>query len=109
MFLGCLMDGDNGDTRAQQLVVAIAVGGWLDDKFQRLEDLQRRRRRGRCRPMQQVHHVRAAGDVFIERDTAGLGDRLQAVQGDHREHLHELPISVRVPGEPFLQAHHRAQ
>ena len=103
------MDGDNGNIRAQQPVVAITVGNRLDDKFQRLGDLQRRCGRRRCRPMQQVHHVRAAGDVFIERHGAGLGDRLQAVQGDHREHLHELPISVRVPGEPFAQARHRAR
>ena len=103
------MDGDNGDTRAQQRIVAMAVGGRLDDKFQRLGDLQRRCGRRRCRPMQQVHHVRAAGDVFIERDGAGCGDRLQAVQGDHREHLHELPVPVRVAGEPLTQARHRAR
>ncbi len=109
MFLGWLMDGDNGDFRAQQLVIAIAVGGRLDDKFQRLGDLQRRRRRRRRRPMQQVHHVRAAGDVFFERDGTSLGDAFQAVQGDHREHLHELPVPVGVAGEPLTQARHRAR
>ena len=103
------MDGDNADTRAQQRIVAMAVGGRLDDKFQRLGDLQRRCGRRRCRPMQQVHHVRAAGDVFIERDGAGCGDGLQAVQRDHREHLHELPVAVRVAGEPLTQARHRAR
>ena len=103
------MNRDNDDVRAQQLVVAIAVGGRLDDKFQRLGDLQRRHRRRRRRPMQQVHHMRAAGDVFIERYGAGLGDGVQAVQGDHREHLHELPVPVRVPGKPLAQARHRTR
>lgn len=103
------MDGDNGDARAQQRIIAIAVGGRLDDKFQRLGDLQRRCGRRRCRPMQQVHHVRAAGDVFFERDGTGLGDGFQAVQGDHREHLHELPVTVRMSGEPLTQARHRAR
>ena len=103
------MHGDNGDTGAQQLVVAIAVGGRLDDKFQRLGDLQRRCGRRRCRPMQQVHHVRAAGDVFFERDGTGLGDGFQAVQGDHREHLHELPVPIRVARKPLAQARHRTQ
>ena len=109
MFLGLVMDRDESDVRAQQLVVAIAVGGRLDDKFQRLGDLQRRCGRRRCRPMQQVHHVRAAGDVFFERDGTGLGDGFQAVQGDHREHLHELPVPIRVARKPLAQARHRTR
>ena len=103
------MDGDNGNIRAQQPVVAITVGNRLDDKFQRLGDLQRRCGRRRCRPVQQVHHVRAAGDVFIERYGAGLGDGLQAVQGDHREHLHELPVPIRVARKPLAHARHRTR
>jgi len=59
--------------------------------------------------MQQVHDVRARGDLFIERHGAGLGDRIQAVEGDHREHLDELPIPVRVAGEPLAQARHRGR
>ena len=106
MFLGLVMDRDERDVRAQQPVVAIAVGGRLDDKFQRLGDLQRRRGRRGCRPMQQIHYVCAAGDLFIEGHGAGLGDRLQTVQSDHREHLDELPVPVRVAREPLAQARH---
>jgi hypothetical protein len=100
---------DNGDPGAQQPVVALAVGGRLQGQFQRLGHLQRRHRRTRRRPMQQVHHVRAAGDLFLKRHGARLGDRIQAVQRDHGEHLHELPVPVRVPGEPLPQARHRAR
>ena len=100
------MDGDNSERGTQQPVVAIAVGGRLDGEFQRIGYLQRRHGRRRRRPMQEIHDVRARGDLFIECHGAGLGNRIQAVEGDHREHLHELPISIRVAGEPFAQARH---
>ena len=100
------MGGDNGDGRAQQPVIAIAVGGRLDGEFQRIGYLQRRHGRRRRRPMQEVYDVRARGDLFIECYSAGLRDGLQAVEGDHREHLHELPIPIRVAGEPLAQARH---
>ena len=99
-----MMDGNNDGT--QQTVVAIAVRGGLDGEFQRIGYLPRRHRRRRRRPMQEVHDVRARGDLFIERHGAGLSDRIQAVEGDHREHLHELPIAVGVAGEPLAQASH---
>ncbi len=57
--------------------------------------------------MQKVYDVRAADDLFIERHSACLGDGIQAVEGDHREHLHELPIAVGVAGEPLAQPSHR--
>lgn len=93
----------------QQAVVTIAVGGGLDVQFQRFGHLERRHGRRRSRPMQQVHDVRAARDLFVKRYGAGLGDRIQAVEGDHREHLDELPIPVRVAGEPLAQARHRGR
>jgi hypothetical protein len=48
----------------------------------------------------------ARGDLFIERHGAGLVNRIQAVEGDHRERLHELPIAIRVAGEPLTQTRH---
>jgi hypothetical protein len=102
-----VIDGNNGGT--QQTVVAIAVRGRLDGEFQRIGYLQRRDGRPRRRSMQQVHDVRARGDLFIERHGAGLGDRIQAVEGNHREHLNELPIAVGVPGESLAQARHRGR
>ena len=101
-----MMDGDNGDVGAQQPIVAIAVGRGLELKLQRIGYLQRRDGRRRRRPMQEIHDVGARGDLFIERHSAGLSDGLQAVEGDHREHLHELPIAVGVAGEPLAQAGH---
>ena len=98
------MDGNNGGT--QQTVVAIAVRGGLNGEFQRIGHLQRCDGRRRRRPMQEIDDVRARGDLFIERHSAGLSDGLQAVEGDHREHLHELPIAVGVAGEPLAQAGH---
>jgi hypothetical protein len=98
--------GNNGDIGTQQPVVAIAVGGRLDGELQRIGYLQRRDGRRRRRPMQEIHDVGARGDLFIERHSAGLGNGLQAVEGDHREHLHELPITVGVAGEPLAQAGH---
>ena len=56
--------------------------------------------------MQQVHDVRAADDLFIERHGASLGDGIQAVEGDHREDFHELPITIRMPGQPLAQTRH---
>lgn len=106
MVLEWVIDGNNGDMGTQQPVVAIAVGGRLDGKFQRLGYLQRRDGRRRRRPMQQVHDVRAADDLFVERHGARVGDGLQAVEGNHREHLHELPIAVGVAGEPLAQTRH---
>jgi hypothetical protein len=79
VFLRVLMDGNDGDVGAQQPIVAIAVGRRLDGEFQRIGDLQRRHRRQRRRPMQEVHHVCARGHLLIERDAAGLADGLQAV------------------------------
>ena len=99
-----MMDGDNGGT--QQTVVAIAVSRGLELKLQRIGDLQRRDGCRRCGPMQEVHDVRACGDLLIERHGTGLADRIQAVEGDHREHLHELPIAIGVPSEPLAQARH---
>ncbi len=101
------MDGNNSDRGAQQSIVAIAVGGRLDGKFQRIGYLQRRHGRRRRRPMQEIHDVRARGNLFIERHGAGLGNRIQAVQCDHREHLHELPIPIRMASEPLAQPGHR--
>ncbi len=69
-----MIDGNNGDMGTQQRIVAIAVGGRLDGKFQRLGYLERRHGRRRRRPMQQVHDVRAARDLFVECHGAGLGD-----------------------------------
>jgi hypothetical protein len=100
------MDGNNGNLGAQQPVVAIAVRCRLELKFQRVGHLQRCDGRRRGRPMQQVHDVRAAGNLFIERRGAGLADRIQAIESDHREHLHELPIAIGVPSEPLAQARH---
>ena len=99
-----MMDGNNDGT--QQTVVAIAVRGGLDGEFQRIGYLQRRDGRRRRRSMQEIHDVRARGDLFIERHGAGFGDGIQAVEGDHREHLNELPIAVGVAGEPLAQASH---
>ncbi len=90
----------------QQAVVAITVGGRLDDQFQRVGYLERRGRRRRCRPMQQVHDMRTADDLLIERHGASLSNGIQAVEGDHREHLHELPIAVGMAGEPLAQTRH---
>ena len=104
-----MMDGDNGNVGAQQPIVAIAVGRGLELKLQRIGNLQRRDGRRRRGPMQEVHDVGARGDLFIECDGAGLGHRIQAVEGDHREHLHELPIAVGVAGEPLAQARHRGR
>ena len=101
-----MIDGNNGDRGAQQPVIAIAVGGRLELKFQGIGHLQRHHPRRRSRPKQQVDYLRARGDLFIERHGAGLGDGIQAVEGDHREHLHELPIAVGVAGEPLAQARH---
>ncbi len=98
------MDGNNGGT--QQTVVAIAVGGRLDGEFQCIGYLERRHRHRRRRSMQEVHDVRTADDLLIERHGTGLADRIQAVEGDHREHLHELPIAVGVAGEPLPQPRH---
>ena len=103
------MGRDNIDERAQQPVIAIAVGGRLDGELERLGYLQRRHRHWCCRPMQQIYDVRAGGDLFIERHGAGLGDRIQAVECDHREHLHELPVAVGVAGEPLTQPGHRGR
>ena len=50
--------------------------------------------------------MRAADDLFIERHGASLSDGIQAVEGNHREHLDELPIAVGVAGEPLAQARH---
>jgi len=100
------MDGNNADRGAQQLVVAIAVGGRLDGEFQCIGHLERRNGRRRRRPMQEVHDMRAGHDLFIERHGAGLADRLQAIESDHCEHLHELPIAVGVPRKPFAQPRH---
>ena len=101
-----MIDGDNGDVGAQQPIVTIAVGGRLELKLQRIGYLQRCDGRRRRRPMQEVHDVGAANNLFIERHGAGLGDGIQAVEGDHREHLHELPIAVGVTGKPLAQAGH---
>jgi hypothetical protein len=101
-----VVDGNNGEIGTKQSVVAIAVGGRLDGKFQCIGYLQRRYGHWRCRPMQQVHDMRAADDLFTERHGARLGDGIKAIQGNHREHLHELPIPVRVPGKPLAQTGH---
>jgi hypothetical protein len=106
ILLGWVIDGNNGDRGSQQRIVAIAVGGRLELEFQCIGYLQRRDGRRRCRPMQKVHDVRARGDLFIERHSAGLSDSVQAVECDHREHLHELPIAVGVASEPLAQARH---
>ena len=98
------MDGNNGGT--QQTVVAIAVRGGLDGEFQRIGYLQRRDGRRRRRSMQEIHDVGARGDLFIERHGAGLSDGIQAIQGDHRQDFHELPVAVGMPGEPLAQARH---
>jgi hypothetical protein len=103
------MGGDNGDGRAQQPVIAIAVGGRLDGELQRLGYLQWRDGRRHCRSMQQIHDVRAGGDLFIERHGARVGDGFQAVESNHRQYFHELPIAVGVTGEPLAQAGHRGR
>jgi hypothetical protein len=56
--------------------------------------------------MQEVHYVRARGNLLVEGHGTGLGNGIQAVKGDHREHLHELPIAVGVPSKPLAQARH---
>jgi len=63
---------DGNDSGTQQPIVAIAVGGRLDGEFQRIGYLQRRHGRRRRRPMQEIHDVRARGDLFIKRHGAGL-------------------------------------
>jgi hypothetical protein len=50
--------------------------------------------------------MRARGDLLVERHGAGLSDGIQAVEGDHGEHLHELPIAVGVSGKAFSQPGH---
>ena len=50
--------------------------------------------------------MRAANDLFIERHGASLSDGIEAIEDNHREHLHELPIAVGVAGEPLAQASH---
>ena len=100
------MDGDNSERGTQQPVVAIAVGGRLEGEFQGIGDLERRHGRRRGRPMQEVHDVGAGHDLFIERHGAGLADRLQTIEGDHCEHLNELPIAIGVPSKPLTQPRH---
>ena len=100
------MDGNDDDLGAQQPVVAIAVRGRLELKFQRIGYLQRRDGRRRRRAMQEIHNMCAAHDLFVERHGAGLGDGIETIQGDHRQDFHELPIAVGVPGEPLAQAGH---
>jgi hypothetical protein len=51
IFLGWVIGRDNSDDRAQQPVVAIAVGGRFDGKFQRIGYLERRDWRRRRRPV----------------------------------------------------------
>jgi hypothetical protein len=75
-LLGWVIDRNNGDRGTQQPVIAIAVGGRLELKFQGIGYLERCHGRRRCRPMQEVHDVRARGDLFIERHGAGLCDRI---------------------------------
>lgn len=45
--------------------------------------------------MQEVHHVRAADDLLIERRGTRFGHGLKAVEGHHREDVDELPIPIR--------------
>jgi hypothetical protein len=51
IFLGWVIGRDNSDDRAQQPVIAIAVGGWLDGKLQCIGYLERRDGRRRRRPV----------------------------------------------------------
>ena len=78
-----MIDGNNGDMGTQQAVIAIAVGGRLELKFQGIGYLERCHGRRRCRPMQEVHDVRARGDLLVEGHGTGLGNGIQAVKGDH--------------------------
>ena len=103
------MDGNNGERGTQQPIVAITVGGRLDGEFQRIGYLQRRDGRRRRRPMQQVHDMRAADNLFIECHGAGLRDGIQAVEGDHRQDFHELSIAIGVPSQSLTQTRHRGR
>jgi hypothetical protein len=56
--------------------------------------------------MQQVYDVGAADHLFIQRHGASLSDCIHAVEGNHGEHLHELPIAVGVASESLAQSRH---
>src|SRR5579862_9168815 len=68
-------------TRPQQLVVAIAVGRRLDAEPQGIGHLKHWRSLRLGAAMKQVHDVRTAGDLFLQGCGAGLGDRLQSIEG----------------------------
>jgi hypothetical protein len=44
--------------------------------------------------------------LFIERHGAGLGDGIEAIEGDHRQDFYKLTIAIGVAGEPFAQTRH---
>ena len=56
--------------------------------------------------MQQVHDVRTAGHLLIERGGAGLIDGVDPVDRDHGEDFDELPVTVRMPGHSLAQPRH---
>jgi hypothetical protein len=56
--------------------------------------------------VQEVDHVRAAGDLLLERRGAGGGYGIQTVNRGHREDIDELAIAVGVLGEALAQARH---
>lgn len=46
--------------------------------------------------MQEVYDVCAAYDLLVECRSAGLAHGLEAVEGNHREDVDELPIAIRM-------------
>lgn len=53
--------------------------------------------------MQEVHDVRAADDLLIERRGTRLAHGLKAIEGDHREDVNELPIPIRMLRQALAQ------
>ena len=58
-------------------------------------------------PVQEVDHVGATGDLLLERGSTGRSDRLEAVNGHHREDVDELAVAVGMLGKALAQARHR--
>lgn len=58
-------------------------------------------------PVQEVDHVGAPGDLLLEGCGTGRRDRIEPVNGDHREDVDELAIPIGMLGEALTQPRHR--
>ena len=96
----------HGCARAQQLVIAIAVGGRFDGQSERLGYLQRCDAERVGHPMQQVHDVRAANHLLLERRGAGVAHGVKAVDRHHGEDFDELAVTIGVLGQALAKARH---